>query len=336
MLIKVNLIVLDMNKFDKLFTDLLGSSNFFSINKTLVKKFNSLEIATILQEILSKISYYEELIDNHDDEIKFNKYDPQFGVQYGTVDIMEDLRLSRKAIKKHLDYLVTLELLIIVKKGVPCKSWITIHPNFRISLEKLWEVKTTFNPDGPNCPTELEEENKENEETAKLDGPNCPTRESKLPNLYSQNCPTYNIEEREKNVKNKVINKNQKLSSLEELKQINLEALEEFKTDFLKNKVNPVDLAEYQRWAGNTEFSTSQALIDLRLIFSDIETWIKELKAKKSLTANPNIGNRFKQFAKKTNIGWIKPTPNFNKKIVNVETTTPSYVRTIGKIQIKN
>lgn len=100
--------------------------------------------------------------------------------------------------------------------------------------------------------------------------------------------------------------------NLAELKEINLQALAEFKQELLSKPIdsqyyiNSRD-ASYKVWDKELEIP---AITD---VFKSIEIWIKDRKAKNQLSENANIEERFKQFFANRTLAWVKPDYNAPK-----------------------
>lgn len=116
------------------------------------------------------------------------------------------------------------------------------------------------------------------------------------------------IREEKEEEKNKdiIINKNEKLKKL---KEINIQALEEYRLIILNQPINKEVYKDNKRWVNFTEFSVEQAKIDLNIIIETMKNWIEKIEVKdiRKLSDKPKIADTFKTFVLGKNIGWRKP-----------------------------
>lgn len=111
--------------------NLLSSKNFITFNKIVAKKLG-LESALTLGEICSLSNIFK---------------DREFYFTYS--QIADETCLSEYAVKKAVQKLVTLGILSIKRKGIPCKSWYTISENKIIEiLESDFHSSSPYESEG--------------------------------------------------------------------------------------------------------------------------------------------------------------------------------------------
>ena len=111
--------------------NLLSSKNFITFNKIVAKKIG-LESALTLGEICSLSNIFK---------------DREFYFTYS--QIADETCLSEYAVKKAVQKLVTLGILNIKRKGIPCKSWYTISENKIIKiLESDFHSSSPYESEG--------------------------------------------------------------------------------------------------------------------------------------------------------------------------------------------
>ena len=110
--------------------ELLGSSNFFSISKPLVKKIG-LQTACLLQEIISKYKWHNK---------NTKDFENSYGLFWSQSHIAEDFGISIKTVQRELQKLKELGLIKINCKGSPARNYYQL--NQENILLFLGDIKT--------------------------------------------------------------------------------------------------------------------------------------------------------------------------------------------------
>ena len=150
----------------------LGSSNFFSISKPLVKILG-FQTTGILQEIISKYEWHK----SHASD--FN------GLYWSQDDMAQEFNISRKTVARVIEFLATKKLIRTEKRGMPCRLYYFINEDNILDLlsepveTKVLNQLRQIDATGIDKLTQhiyIEKEEKKREEEEKAEANNQPPK----------------------------------------------------------------------------------------------------------------------------------------------------------------